>query len=248
MAFLIQTIENQVKHDFSLTLLEAIRYNYGFLKSNIDYVLSDRIPHNIELCKHLIPVGSVEFVIEFYKKTYSIDLKPINVPECLFKYAGRKIKNFNKRNYNNIPKRFENCNKLFIKSNDIVKHKMTLDWYRLTDINKINADNVQVSEIINIDAEYRCFVYNGRLIDIRRYSGDCDVLPCIDTIYMMISEYSNNISPISYTLDIGINLEANQTFVIEVHDIYSCGLYGFNDLNKYPRMLYDWHINLLNKK
>lgn len=32
MAFLIQTIENQVKHDFSLTLLEAIRYNYIFEK------------------------------------------------------------------------------------------------------------------------------------------------------------------------------------------------------------------------
>lgn len=44
---------------------------------------------------------------------------------------------------------------------------MTLNWYEPKDMNLINADNVQVSEIINIDAEYRCFVYNNKLIDIR---------------------------------------------------------------------------------
>jgi len=32
----------------------------------------------------------------------------------------------------------------------------------------------------------------------------------------------------------------NETFVIEVHDFFSCGLYGFADHSIYPNMLHRW--------
>jgi len=45
-------------------------------------------------------------------------------------------------------------------------------------------------------------------------------------------------APVAYTLDVGINNRS--TFVIEVHDFFACGLYGFADLNLLPLMFYRW--------
>lgn len=239
MIFLIQTINNQIKHDFSLTLLESIRFYREFKRINLDYYLSNFIPEGN--CENIIPVGSVEFVNTFFKEKLNIELKPINVPKILFPYAERRIVNLNKESYDKIPYIFPHHKKLFIKSNDKVKHLMTLDWFRLTDLNLINTENAQISEFIeNIDSEYRCFVYKDKLIDIRRYSGDFTLFPNIRIIEAMIEVYKPN-SPSTYTLDIGVNKNGG-VFVIEVHDFYSCGLYGFNDLQNYPYMIIDWFL------
>lgn len=52
----------------------------------------------------------------------------------------------------------------------------------------------------------------------------------------MIREYKS--CPIAYTLDVGVN--SNNTFIIEVHDFFSCGLYGFSDNKILPYMFSDW--------
>ena len=56
-------------------------------------------------------------------------------------------------------------------------------------------------------------------------------------------------APVAYTLDIGVKWKegGNETFVIECHDFYSCGLYGFSDLNKLPFMFNRWHLEHINK-
>jgi hypothetical protein len=46
--------------------------------------------------------------------------------------------------------------------------------------------------------------------------------------------------PIAYTLDVGIKTETKETVIIEMHDFFSCGLYGFNDPFRYPYMLSQW--------
>lgn len=58
----------------------------------------------------------------------------------------------------------------------------------------------------------------------------------------MVEEYSKNNSPIAYTLDVGIHFVDNNlvTSLIEVHDFFSCGLYGFDDKDKLPFMFYRW--------
>ena len=38
-----------------------------------------------------------------------------------------------------------------------------------------------------------------------------------------------------------------ETFIIEVHDFYSCGLYGFNQLNRLPYMFWSSHLKKLIK-
>ena len=73
MIFLIQTINNQIKHDFSLTLLESIRFYREFKRINLDYYLSNFIPEGN--CENIIPVGSVEFVNTFFKEKIEYRIK-----------------------------------------------------------------------------------------------------------------------------------------------------------------------------
>jgi hypothetical protein len=61
----------------------------------------------------------------------------------------------------------------------------------------------------------------------------------------MIPAYKS--APVAYTLDIGIirRLSDFDTVVIECHDFFSCGLYGFADHKVYPHMLHRWFNDYL---
>ena len=101
-------------------------------------------------------------------------------------------------------------------------------------------NHFQVSEVMDdIESEWRCFIYNGELVDLKCYSGDPFKVPSKQYIDVCIKNFKS--APIAYTLDIctrsgGHTIPAE---VIEVHDFFSCGLYGFND-SKYPLMLWRW--------
>ena len=99
--------------------------------------------------------------------------------------------------------------------------------------------NFQISSLIDeFKGEFRCFVYEGKLIDIRQYDGDFKILPDFNLIYEMIDEYKS--APHAYTLDVGVT-DKNETAIIEVHDFFSCGLYGFMEVNKLPFMFWRWY-------
>jgi hypothetical protein len=225
MKFLIQTINNEIKHDFCFTLIETIDYNNWFYNNNdLKYILSDK--PNIENC---IPIGTVEFVSQYLKSYYNKEPKPINVPSELFSYY------FTKRNiFNGTEKDIKE--KCFVKSNDKIKS--------FTEIcSSAPIGNYQISDVIDIVSEYRVFVYKKELIGLQNYSGDFLLFPNVNTIYDMIECYDSQ--PIAYTLDIAITKNGN-TVVIEVHDFFSCGLYGFNN-SKLPYMFLLW-FNEFTKK
>ena len=46
--------------------------------------------------------------------------------------------------------------------------------------------------------------------------------------------------PPAYTLDVGVY--GGNFYVIEVHNFYSCGLYGFSMPHLYPQMLSQWYM------
>ena len=60
-----------------------------------------------------------------------------------------------------------------------------------------------------------------------------------DDNFVQILIYSN--SPHAYTLDVGVT-ENGETVVIEVHDFFSCGLYGFLRTDKLPYMFWRWYF------
>ena len=237
MKFLVQKINNEVVHDFSFTLIEAIRYRNWYNNSNEDEII---YTNDIKPCfiEDVVPIGSVEFVSYYLKTYFNKQPKPINVPEELYLFADRRIVVGNEDSYIT-----EQC---FAKSHDKIKR-----FADIIDVDcKLDPGEYQFSDIINIDSEWRCFVFENKLVGLQNYSGDFTKFPNLITIEQMIQTYSK-VAPVSYTLDIGINHlndnRINNTFVIEVHDLFSCGLYGFSDLKLLPLMFYRWFNEFIKK-
>ena len=84
---------------------------------------------------------------------------------------------------------------------------------------------------------------------MQNYSGDYTLMPNVERVLHMIHNYKT--APIAYTLDVGVNVhdvyDTHHTFVIECHDFFSCGLYGFANHKIYPQMLYRWFHEYLKK-
>jgi len=195
----------------------------------IDYVDFDKENWNWyfkPFHQHYVPVGSVEFVLAWMKRFNIATPKPMNVPEELFDFVNRGIFNGPHYDMDDI------LDKRFVKSNDHIKgFKLIIDnTYPLPE------GNYQFSEVIDIESEWRCFVHKGKLVGLQNYAGEFDMFPCVDDIKCMIDAFKS--APIAYTLDVGVHDE--RTFVIECHDFFSCGLYGFTEHKIYPYMLYRW--------
>ena len=235
--FLIQTEHGIVKHDFAFALIEAIDFNRWFYKDKymFPYTLTDK-----DLSHNCVPIGSVVFVSNYLDFFFNSTPKPINVPTELFKYAGRHIFNGTDKDFPNNGKEY------FVKDNDKIKSFTE----RCKNNTLIQPGNYQISTVIkNILAEWRIFVYKKELVGIHYYLGDLGIFPDIEKIKLMINEYTS--SPIAYTLDVGIvaieDNKTKETFVIEVHDFFSCGTYGFSDYNLLPWMFINWFNEYLSK-
>ena len=252
MDFILQKINGEIKHDFVLTAMHAMEYYNWKNRSNYKCVkidISDIENLSPSLYQESIPIGSIEFVTLFYKHVFNKDMpKPINVPTQLFKYSNREIGNFHLQDesFNDnvlLNKNFDE--RVFLKSNDIIKHPSNGFYYKKDLINISDINNCQISNIIKNDnfTEYRCFVYKNELVGIQYYCGNFRIFPNLNIIDSMINDYSIY-APISYTLDIG-TYSNEDAFVIECHNFYSCGLYGFNDLNVIYNMIVKWHNNFI---
>lgn len=223
MRFLIQTIDGKIRHDFSFALLQAIDF-HRWTGNDINFRLSDGyMPSNY------IPIGSVEFVSEYIDKFYGAIPKPINIPDELIgsEFCYRNVVNGTNLDINGLK---------FVKSNDKIK-----SFAEICDSAPIG--NYQISDLINIQSEYRCFVYKQKLVGINNYSGDFTIFPDVYKINKMIESFKS--SPVAYTLDVAIC--DNNTVVIEVHDFFSCGLYGFSDLKILPYMFSQWYYEYIRK-
>lgn len=190
----------------------------------------------------LCPVGTVEFVVDWFKLFFpKIIIKPINIPQSIIgqkNLTGRKIINIEagNRNFKSIK-----GNKVFVKSRKIIKDpKNGLYNVESKELEKIiKTGEWQISEYIeDIISEWRVFVYKGEIIDIKCYLGDPFIIPEKKRVEEMIGAVEDNM-PISYTLDIFCT-KKGESFILEIHDFFGCGLYGMSEPEKYPFMLYRW--------
>jgi hypothetical protein len=248
MKFLIQKINNEIRHDFAFTLIESIRFtnwlhNYGnsliCYKNTVTNGDDEVLPFEFSENQHdYIPIGSVEFVTQFLQQFHGLTPKPINVPPQLYPFAKRDIFVGTNVSLEGLK------GKWFAKSNDKIKgDSYFIEKPDITSIPNIN-ENFQISKYISIDSEWRSFIYKGKLVGLQHYIGEFTKFPDVIEIKRMIEAFKD--SPISYTLDVGINDEEG-TFVIEVHDFFSCGLYGFSHLAILPHMFERWFTEYINK-
>lgn len=244
MKFLVQNTTD-FNHDLIFAFEKAIEYHEWKGTKEIKVY---ELPRYNKLVKaqleffgieNYCPIGSIEFVQEYYD-IFGKELKPINVPDSLFNYTNRDIQNF----YHPTHKQLVGNRDLLVKSNDVIKSPVNgLKTY--LEIEKLPPGNYQVSNYMDILAEYRCFIYQGELLGIHYYNGDPWELPDTDTIKAMLRNYTD--SPIAYTLDIAVakdryNEYQKSTCVLEVHDFYSCGMYGFMNYEKLPYMYWRSHL------
>jgi len=224
MKFLIQTYGGQVTHDFSFTLIEALKYN-NWYTNGTDFQAIFTDDEKPEFIEGVIPCGSVEFVTDYIGEAYGKHILPRNIPPELMgeEFTLRKVFN---GGYENI------VGQKFVKSNDRIK----LFTEIVTGYESVPVGNYQISDLIDIESEWRGFVYRNTLVGLQNYGGDFTKFPNVETIHKMIGAFKS--SPVAYTLDVGVNDQG--TFIIEVHDFFSCGLYGFAELRILPFMFARW--------
>lgn len=248
--FLIQSEKGNVLHDFGFTMIHAVLYNEWYTEGNRrnpDYYC-DIADAGLIGCDDFtghIPIGSVEFVQDFYKYHYGIQsIRPVNIPGQLnaWEYLKRTIYTFK----TDKAMEFKLYRKAFVKEISTIKRYANI----VGPVDVVNGEvtldpgEYMVSDYVeDIESEWRAFVFRGELVGLNNYSGCFDVFPDAVTIRQMITAYKD--SPMAYTLDVGIH-EKLGTFLIEAHQFWSCGLYGFSDYVKLPQMYIATHKEIIN--
>ena len=250
MKFFIQTIKGKITFDFALELVNAIEsHNYFYPNDKIEYILDDNYKDYAweNKFQEWCPIGSVEFVCGWLKHFYGESMipKPINVPNALRdQYFTRRFIDEETINDEFRKKTNSFVSKIFAK--DVNKIKSENNGLYELGYRNIPDGTYQVSSYIKeIKAEFRCFIFENKLLDVRLYNGDYKILPDFDKIQKMIDTYMVD-APVAYTLDVAVN-EDDDTIVIEVHDFFSCGLYGFMETKRLPYMFWRWYYNHINK-
>lgn len=248
-------------HDFAWTLLESIRYHKWFYREEkFRYVLhggnwsfrpiagAPEAEYYDYLRPDCIPIGSVEFVSRFIQETNpKAEIKPLNVPPELFEYSytGRDMQLVdvaNKKRLLLVGRDYDMLKynpMVFAKSADKIKEFAEI----VSPSDLPPSGTYLLSEVVDIDAEWRVFVYKGKLLDIRNYSGTIGVFPDMTQVEEMVGAYKN--APPAYTLDVAV-LKNGMTVIIECHNFFSCGLYGFADHKNLPMMFikaFQWQIS-----
>lgn len=213
--------------DISTELLNAIDYYMYNFGEYIDYELSDE-PVEVEDFMNTCPVGSINFVHGYFEKHNLKIPAPLNIPKPLWKHS-----NLNPRL---LVGEAELDKPMWVKSTEQFKHEHNGEQ------KSIPAGEWQVTDMVDILSEWRGFVFNDRLIDCKCYSGDWDRVPDRKYINKAIDLWRG--APFAYTIDVGVL--KNKTCIIECHNFYSCGLYGFNFPSKYPLMLYSTYKFITN--
>ncbi len=224
MKFLLQSVEGEIEHDFVFACIEALKYQNWLGRGYHHWILRDSIK---DAYAGYVPVGSVEFVQEYLEQFHGQTVKPRNVPRELatHEFAGRHIVNGTEKD---VP-----TYKWFAKDTDTIKAPYVIDEKDL------KPGNYQFSNYIEFTSEWRAFVWRNELVGLQNYSGDFTQFPSVDRIHAMMLAFNG---PCAYTLDVGMYM--GDTFVVEVHDFFSCGLYGFSD-SILPIMLGGWFNEFL---
>ena len=187
----------------------------------------DKLPSmSLRTLRQCIPIGSIDFVERVLQLAHNIPhITPIVIPKELLshpEWLGRRVVFEDSiKKAGEMFERFR-TDEIFLKSTSRLKTNFT-GVYGKNDTLPKTDDTIFFSEPIDIDSEWRAFVFRGDIRDIRCYSGDSWLLPDRQAVTDMTKAIGDRIP--SYTLDVGVTSEG-KTVVIEVHNFISCGIYG----------------------
>jgi len=224
--FMIEsTSKLRIKHSHSWAIVKACRgLNWDAHKQEHHYVLS---PHQAfdDRAEHFVPVGSVNFVHNYFDLYRIAPPLPINIPDQLMPecFTGREVYNGKGKDY-----KIGFC----ARRTDLTIFNYSGIKQPFYDFH-LNPDDCipgewQFSESIELDAIWRAFVFQGKMVGLQRCSGDISVFPCPVAIQDMIDAWDDN-PPVAYALDVGVIEKKNSTIVLGAEHFYSIDLFGFSD-------------------
>jgi hypothetical protein len=251
--FLIQVEENGIpSYDFCHQMLIAKRFiDWRFsLNTEFQFIPVTGIHDILDDPDSYIPIGSIEFVENFVRTNYGEAGLQAITPVYPTQFA-------NPLNYRylggmglydkNSPYTIAQCmgkapNRAFhLKNAKKLKHELNGE-YNATNILKNREAFDKLGEwymggCVYPLTEWRVFVFNGTILDIKNYKGDPWIMPNKEVVEKMVKEYyDGGGNARAFTLDVGVDENDNSTKIVEFHEFYSCGLYGFDMYDKLPYM------------
>lgn len=227
MLFLIQNDEN-TGIEFELWLTKHI---ISQSRTNIhDYRMAGINEINIfgDSMKKALPVGTIDFVTAWLDRFYGISREnPIEVPPCLRRWE------FLKRDY-----RILRAEDVPHEGNYFIKDASELKSFSFAgDLSHLflpnDEDNnyqlnplhlYQVSENVDILAEYRVYIMGGEIRAMSCYAGNPCIFPDASLIQKANGIYScQQDFPQSYSMDVMVTERG--TSLIEIHNFTSIGIY-----------------------
>lgn len=225
--FVIQTENGLINTDMGRAIYESILFdNWLRPESSVKYRFQE---HNIPIAEHEIPVGTIEWT----EKVSCTTLVPVNIPEkCMtpeFVLRGKCMILTRDELAEELKKK-----PLFIKSATKTKKYPPIITSNILEVP--SDEKYFCTPVTDFTTEWRIFVLDGKIQDVRRYSGDWDTefSPSeVSTVKRLIT--SAALSYPAYTVDIGRSSYGALEW-IEVHPFISCGLYGFEDFKTIRKM------------
>lgn len=218
---------------------------YEDLDKYKDLLLQGAIPvGSVEFTKYCMKLANIKYPI-FY--TYDNDL---TCPYGNYNFYNRNIIEGNKAYFleNIYFINYEDCfikpkeTKLFtgfiFKGFDITKYSSD---FELECYNKFitipNSIELYISEVINIKAEWRCYINKGKLVSVCQYDdSEKDLIPNSDFINKCLEKLGNR----TLALDIGL-LDSGEYVVIELNDAWAIGKYsGISDNDYFDFIVTRW--------
>ncbi|HFI0144442.1 TPA: ATP-grasp domain-containing protein [Streptococcus suis] len=86
---------------------------------------------------------------------------------------------------------------------------------------------IWISQTVDFKREWRVFVLEGQVLDVRPYIGDYHYHYDASIIDQAIACWQS--APVAYAMDIGVT-EDGRTLIVEINDGYALGNYGLNPL------------------
>ena len=173
-------------------------------------------------CKNMVPLGSIPFTNLFFQLVHNIaQMNPVEIPPTLRtdRFVGRTYKIVSAKD---VPA----SGQYFIKDASGFK---TMSY--MGDMKNFNREELiathqyVVSDIMDVQAEYRVYFVREEVYAIEYYNGNPLCFPDRSTIMLANMKYAQAKDyPGSYTMDVMVTKDG--TFITEIHPVlFSCGLY-----------------------
>lgn len=203
----------------------------GFEELGTEIVLFNKVAEIAETTREDIIVGGLQ-PTKWRLEQLNCPYPELDYPEELYGFMGRRIWKSKINTINSNP----DCWPIFVKP--YIDKKFTGRVINSTkDLIGCGScyENYDVicSEVIKLEAEWRAFIRYGKVLDVRRYSGDWRLHYNAEIIEKAVEAYKSQ--PAAFAIDFGLTDKGN-TVLIEVNDGFSIGSYGLFHID-YAKLL-----------